>query len=236
MDAQHGSCPTCRHVFLSNLCPESDDESDGGEYDPNEQEDFEDDDEDEDFSFEDEPGESLEDEEFEEFEEEDDHAMGLEITDDVGWSTETAAAAHEAYMEGQVRTVEDDVASIEAVLQRFDFEETEYLIQVALAEEEEARRREEAEVNECIEEALAEEEDACRREIEEALAEEEEARIRELAEAAECYEAALAEEEEIRRRAEDEYTGPPDWDLDLRFCIARRSVVSVGEGAYDSDD
>ena len=44
---KHGSCPTCRHIFLNIPSPsESDDESsDGGEYIPN-ADDFEDDDED----------------------------------------------------------------------------------------------------------------------------------------------------------------------------------------------
>ncbi|KAF8812396.1 hypothetical protein BYT27DRAFT_7251932 [Phlegmacium glaucopus] len=46
--SHHGSCPTCRHIFLNIRSPsESDDESsDGGEYLPNADDDFEDEDED----------------------------------------------------------------------------------------------------------------------------------------------------------------------------------------------
>jgi hypothetical protein len=85
---QHGTCPTCRHTFLSNVHPqsESEDESDGGEYVPYEHEDEFEDENDGDYSFEDEEWfgdreafseDENESEGEENFEEEDDDAMGL---------------------------------------------------------------------------------------------------------------------------------------------------------------
>jgi len=162
---QHGSCPTCRNIFLSNVYPdsESDDESDDEEYVPNEHddsddeeypnehdefedgeeeedEDEEEDEEEESFPFESETGDV---EDLNAFEEEDNHAIGSGIMDAVfeDFINEEllmeAAASREADAVELAQVAEEVAARMEAELE----EVAEPFSFGDLAEEEEEEHR-----------------------------------------------------------------------------------------------